>query len=159
MPREESTYPMDWLRIAEKDLRRAQHLLEIEDAEAAGFFLQQALEKYLKAFLLGKGWELKRIHDLEALLNAALEYDATLEVFRPVCQRVTGFYFAERYPILIETSLTVEDVLISIEESRALINRLKSILERELGQEKSQGSDSDEVGEQSPDSDDESLAV
>ncbi len=45
MAREESLYPLDWFRIAEKDLRRAEHLLNIEDAEAAGFFLQQALEK------------------------------------------------------------------------------------------------------------------
>jgi HEPN domain-containing protein len=47
MPREESLYPADWLRIAEKDLRRAEHLLDIHDAEAAGFYLQQAVEKFL----------------------------------------------------------------------------------------------------------------
>jgi len=55
MPRKESLYPTDWLRIAEKDLQRAEHLLEIHDAEAAGFYLQQAVEKFLKAFLLAKG--------------------------------------------------------------------------------------------------------
>ncbi len=48
-----------------------------------------------------------------ALLNAALEHDESLESFRPVCQRVTGFYFAERYPILIDSSLTIDDVVIS----------------------------------------------
>ncbi len=52
MPRKESLYPTDWLRIAEKDLQRAEHLLEIHDAEAAGFYFQQAVEKFLKAFLL-----------------------------------------------------------------------------------------------------------
>jgi len=77
MPREESLYPADWLRIAEKDLGRVEHLLGIKDPEAAGFFLQQAVEKFLKAFLLSKGWELERIHDLEALLNAALVYDSS----------------------------------------------------------------------------------
>ncbi|HID62269.1 MAG TPA: HEPN domain-containing protein [Anaerolineae bacterium] len=75
---EESLYPADWLRIAEKDLGRVEHLLGVEDPEAAGFFLQQAVEKFLKAFLLSKGWELERIHDLEALLNAALVYDSSL---------------------------------------------------------------------------------
>ena len=138
MPREESLYPLDWLRIAEKDLRRAEHLLSIEDAEAAGFFLQQALEKLLKAFLLANGWELRRIHDVEALLNAALEYDETLEPFRSVCQRVTGFYFAERYPILIDSSLTIDDVTSSIGESRELIGRLKSNLDQRFGQENPQ---------------------
>ena len=47
MPREESLYPADWLRIAEKDLGRVKHLLHAHDAEAAGFYLQQAVEKFL----------------------------------------------------------------------------------------------------------------
>jgi HEPN domain-containing protein len=69
MPGEESLYPKDWLRIAEKDLGRVEHLLETQDPEAAGFYLQQAVEKFLKAFLLFKGWKLERIHDLESLLK------------------------------------------------------------------------------------------
>jgi hypothetical protein len=34
------------------------------DGEGAALFLQQALEKYLKAFLLQHGWKLKKIHTL-----------------------------------------------------------------------------------------------
>lgn len=75
MPPEGSFYPAAWLRIAEKDLGRVERLLSIQDPEAAGFYLQQAVEKFLKAFLLSKGWQLARIHDLEALLNQALTYD------------------------------------------------------------------------------------
>ena len=36
------------------------------DPEMAGFCLQQAIEKFLKAFLLSKGWQLWQIHSLEA---------------------------------------------------------------------------------------------
>lgn len=50
---EESLYPADWLRIAEKDLNRAEYLLE-DDSELAGFCLQQGAEKLLKAFLLSQ---------------------------------------------------------------------------------------------------------
>ncbi len=82
MPREESLYPADWLRIAEKDLGRVEHLLGVQDPEAAGFYLQQAVEKCLKAFLLSKGWDLERTHDLEALLNEALTHDPSLEQYR-----------------------------------------------------------------------------
>lgn len=64
MPPEESSYPRDWFVIAERDLGRVDRCLRDRDAEAAGFFLQQALEKFLKAFLLSKGWRLRRIHDL-----------------------------------------------------------------------------------------------
>ena len=37
--------------IARKDWKRADRNLKDRDSEAAGFFLQQSLEKYLKAFL------------------------------------------------------------------------------------------------------------
>lgn len=110
MPHKESHYPADWLRIAEKDLQRVHRLLEIEDSEAAGFYLQQAAEKFLNAFLLSKGWRLQRIHDLEPLLNAALVYDATLERYRLALQRITGFYFVERYPLMLESGMTEQDV-------------------------------------------------
>ena len=126
MLREESLYPADWLRIAEKDLGRVEHLLAVHDPEAAGFFLQQAVEKFLKAFLLSKGWELERIHDLEVLLNEALAYDPSLEPFRAVCQKITGFYFVERYPFVVEAGLTTEDVRTSMEQVRGLIERLRT---------------------------------
>ena len=99
MPLEESTYSGDWLAIAERDLVRVGRCLRDEDSEAAGFFLQQAMEKFLKAFLLSRGWKLRRIHDLEALLDDAAEHDADLETFRPLCQQVTGYYLVESYPL------------------------------------------------------------
>jgi len=125
MPREESLYPTDWLRIAEKDLGRTGHLLSMQDPEAAGFYLQQAVEKFLKAFLLSKGWKLERIHDLEALLNAALAYDPSLEPFRAACQKITGFYLVERYPFITEAGLTEDDVSHSLEQVKELIEKIR----------------------------------
>jgi len=125
MPREESFYPADWLRIAEKDLGRVKHLLHAHDAEAAGFYLQQAVEKFLKAFLLSKGWQLERIHDLETLLNEALRYAPSLESYRPACQKITAFYFIERYPFITEVSVTEEDVRGSLKQVEGLIETLR----------------------------------
>ena len=98
MPPKNSLYPQDWFRIGEKDLKRAEHLLNINDPEGAGYHLQQAVEKYLKGFLLSKGWKLKRIHDLEVLLNDALKYEKTFDAYRTLCQKITGYYVIDRYP-------------------------------------------------------------
>ena len=133
MPRKESLYPTDWLRIAEKDLQRAEHLLGIHDAEAAGFYLQQAVEKFLKAFLLSKGWKLERIHDLEALLNDALAYDPSLEEFRSACQKITAFYFVERYPFVTGTGLTEDDVRSSREQVQQLIEKIRTATSQPQG--------------------------
>ncbi len=92
------TYPMEWLINAERDLRRASLMFDNEDPAAAGFFIQQALEKALKAFLLHNGWRLERTHNLVTLLNAGLDYDAGLESRRALCKQVNSYYFAERYP-------------------------------------------------------------
>jgi HEPN domain-containing protein len=85
----------DWVQIARKDWRRAERNLEDRDSEAAGFFLQQSLEKYLKAFLIKHHWKLRKIHELDALLDEAAKFQEELESYRNLCERVSGYYFAE----------------------------------------------------------------
>lgn len=104
---------------------RVNQLLDNQDPEAAGFFLQQTVEKFLKAFLLSKGWKLKRIHDLETLLNRALDYDSSLEPFREVCQKITGFYSIERYPFFTEPGITDDDVREALMDAKTLIEKLR----------------------------------
>ncbi len=126
MPPKESLYPQDWLRIAAKDLRRAEHLLSIDDPEGAGYHLQQAVEKYLKGYLLSRGWKLKRIHDLEVLLNDALKYEATLEQFRSPCQKITAYFVIDRYPLPSTATLTKKEVQLAMSEAEDLIGHLKA---------------------------------
>ena len=99
----------EWKIIARKDWQRVRRNLEDEDAEAAGFFLQQSLEKYLKAYLLEHGWKLKKIHVLHELLVDALIYNSLLEAFRTLVERVSGYYLAERYPPLVLSDLSCKD--------------------------------------------------
>ena len=126
MPPEGSSYAGEWLRVAEKDWKRVEQLLELGDAEAAGFYLQQAIEKFLKAFLLTRGWKLERAHDLEVLLNAAVKHDRSLEPFREVCQRITGFYLMERYPDVAGDELTDADVRQALQQVRELAEKLRA---------------------------------
>lgn len=127
MPPKNSLYPKDWFRIAEKDLKRAEHLLAVDDPEGTGYHLQQAVEKYLKGFLLSKGWKLKRIHDLEVLLNDALKYEATLEQFRSLCQKITGYYVIDRYPMPTAATLGNKEVQASLDEAEKLIRRVRAL--------------------------------
>jgi HEPN domain-containing protein len=130
MTHKESLYPDDWMHIAEKDLKRADRLLVDNDVELAGFCLQQALEKFLKSYLLSRGWQLRRIHNLDALLDDAVTYDESLEEFRSVCQKVSGFYFVERYPFVVEAGITKEDVYTSLEKVKKLVKKLRAEIAR-----------------------------
>ena len=126
MPPEESRYPSDWFRIAEKDLDRVKRLLDLNDIELAGFCLQQAMEKFLKGFLLSQGWQLRKIHNLDTLLDDAVTYDTSLEKYRRVCQKITLYYFVERYPLVTETGITKDDVFSSLEQVKNLIIKLRT---------------------------------
>ncbi|HAV42680.1 TPA: hypothetical protein DCX15_01505 [bacterium] len=119
-----SLYPEDWKKKARRDWERVKRNLRDQDAEAAGYFLQQALEKYLKAYLLQHGWRLKKIHTLHTLLEDAIGYDKVLESFYDLCERVSGYYFTERYPSLIEEELTTEDIEKDLIEAEDLIEVL-----------------------------------
>ncbi len=126
MQSNESSYPNDWLRIAEKDWKRVEMLLKEGDPELAGFCLQQAVEKFLKAFLLSKGWQLRRIHNLDALLEDAIKYDPSLETYRSACQKITAFYVVERYPFAEGSQITKDDVRSSLKEVTGFVKRLRS---------------------------------
>ncbi|MEW6323927.1 MAG: HEPN domain-containing protein [Nitrospirota bacterium] len=124
MKHKESGYPKDWMRI-EKELKRAQNLLGLGDPEGAGFNLQQALEKYFKAYLLSRGWKLRRIHDLETLLNEVVVYDASFEEYRPACQKITQYYIEERYPMTASSELTEQEVNESLVIAERVVEKIK----------------------------------
>lgn len=98
--RRESGLPGDWFEKARRDLRRVEVLLADDDIEGAGFHLQQAAEKYLKGYLLGRGWPLKRTHDLEVLVNEAMTHDDRFEKYLDACIVAREFYVEERYPFI-----------------------------------------------------------
>lgn len=119
-----SSIPDEWTRIAQKDWKRIERNLRDRDIEAAAFFLQQSLEKYLKAFLIKHKWKLRKIHELDALLDEAAKYKTGLENFRDLCERVSGYYFAERYPPLGAFGLTLEDIKEDLKEARKFVRMM-----------------------------------
>jgi HEPN domain-containing protein len=121
---EDSLYPPDWIKVAKKDWQRMERMLDDDDPEAAGYFLQQPLEKYLKAFLLQHGWKLQKIHALYTLLDEAVKYKKDLESYRDPCERVSGYYFTDRYPALVDTRSTCKDIERDVEKAKRFIKSL-----------------------------------
>jgi HEPN domain-containing protein len=129
MPLRESPYPQDWFDKAQQDLHTVEILLQAGGvAEVAGFHLQQVVEKYLKGYLVSQGWELERIHNLEALLNEAIRYEPELERFRELCEEATDFYTLERYPFFASPGITPEDVSRLLPLLRQLISQVERIV-------------------------------
>lgn len=120
----ESLYPKDWIEKAKKDLHRVGLLLADNDTEGAGFHLQQAIEKYLKGYLLSKGWKLEYVHSLVKLLNYAKDYDQSFEEFRAFCEQATGYYTVDRYPFPVSASPTKEEIEGALTKTRELARKI-----------------------------------
>jgi len=91
-------YINEWLDKAENDLIAAQRLLEIEPMilDTACFHCQQAIEKFLKAFLIYHGWDIERTHNVIFLLEECSKLDP---VFATVDPRNINVYAVQiRYP-------------------------------------------------------------
>ncbi len=121
---EDSLVPEDWKKVARKDWQRIKRNLRDDDAEAAGYFLQQSLEEYLKSFLLQHGWKLRKIHALHDLLSDGVAYNPALESFRKLCESVSGYYFADRYPPLIPLELTCKDIERDLKEAERFVKTM-----------------------------------
>lgn len=120
----ESVLPLDWVKEAEKDINRVRIMLQAQDFGDAGFHLQQAVEKYLKAYLLSKGWELEKSHDLVKLINYAIKYNPQFNDFVSLCETVTEYYIEERYPFIIKSELTKVEIEENLERAKVLINQI-----------------------------------
>ncbi|MGB9637992.1 MAG: HEPN domain-containing protein [bacterium] len=67
----------NWSIKAERDLKIAQKELLTDDpiTDAIFFHTQQAIEKYLKAFLIYNNKEIKKTHNIDFLINECQKID------------------------------------------------------------------------------------
>lgn len=93
-------YIKQWLTKANDDLKIVEHELDLPEKEivknAVCFHCQQAVEKYLKAFLIYHKTEVERTHDIEHLLDqcALIDKDfVNIEV-----RELSSFGVDIRYP-------------------------------------------------------------
>jgi len=90
-----------WLHKAESDIKVARQILEMPEppTDAVCFHCQQAVEKYLKAFLTLKDVRIKKIHDLNVLLDMCIEEDKEFEnIDRDRITSLSHFAVEIRYP-------------------------------------------------------------
>ena len=90
-----------WLMKAGNDLKTGKD--EIATAEPVTdticFHMQQCVEKCLKAFLIHKGKEISRTHNLSILLQECLELDAGFEALKADnVDELTAYAIDARYP-------------------------------------------------------------
>ena len=89
----------DWVLLADKDLRAAEIIINDEHplTNIVAFHCQQAIEKYLKAFLIEKDGPLIRTHDL-IKLNGIVSEIEKLCIDEDKLIVLNEVYIDSRYP-------------------------------------------------------------
>ena len=92
--------PQKWLRYAEGDLLVAEHEMQIPSPvyHTVCFLCQSAAEKFLKGFLISRGWSLEKTHDIVELLGWCADYDAGLAGLVAEGSLLNEYIVAGRYP-------------------------------------------------------------
>jgi HEPN domain-containing protein len=86
----DETNPGDWFAFGAERLRGADILWREGGVSGLGIeALQEGVERYLKGFLIAKGWTLVKTHDLEQLVREAVVFDPAFERFVPLAIELT----------------------------------------------------------------------
>ena len=89
-----------WIKIAERDLLTAKQGLEakIIVTDTVCFHCEQAVEKYLKAFLVKNQIEFPKTHSIMFLLNLCSEVDKSFKDELSEADYLTDYAVEIRYP-------------------------------------------------------------
>lgn len=134
MKNNNSFNPKDWIKIANQDLALAQIIFQdIDEAYSAYacFLCEQAVEKYLKAFLIkhkGKVEQKDKTHRLLYLANQCKKYNLDLQNYQIDLITLTELYTPTRYPGIIKGKLLKEDAKEAIKSAKKVIKHIKVCL-------------------------------
>ncbi len=98
MNKETIVYIKQWVLRANEDLLVVNKLTEFEIIATSSvcFHCQQAVEKYLKAFLISNGIDIKKTHNIEFLLSECADFDPDFSEIDP--KNLSDFGVDVRYP-------------------------------------------------------------
>ena len=117
----DNEYLFEWINIAGEDFNAAQILNEAvrKPYEIICYHCAQAAEKYLKGYLVSKGIEPKKTHDLRLLFDYCVELDANYNVIIAECAFLNNFASDIRYPRRYEvTGSDVNSAIAAVEKIR-----------------------------------------
>jgi len=111
---------MEWIEIADNDLDSAILLNESirKHCEIICYHCAQAVEKYLKAYLIFKNITPKKTHDLRFLNDLCIELNNDFEKIITECSYLNKFANDVRYPHKYQT--TEDDVNFSISAAQKI---------------------------------------
>ena len=115
-----------WLEKADRDIIAADKLLEVNIYEYSLFHSQQAIEKFLKAFLTYHNRPFRKTHDVTLLLKLCIDID---ENFKQLLEAEVD----RLYPKAVEIRYPEIEYEVSLEEAKEALELAEKVREFVLG--------------------------
>jgi len=117
----------DWFDRGDHDIQTAELLYDQRGhTDAIAYHIQQAIEKYLKGYLVLRGEKPPRTHELDSLLNRAEKHDSTLYLpFVDLCEKATKYYMEDRYPPGPPPEYSREEIRADLELTWELVREIR----------------------------------
>ncbi len=116
----------EWFERAKHDIEGARLLFkEGHFTDTIAHLIQQAVEKYLKGFLIFYGWKLEKIHDIEKLITEAAKYRPVFRKYLDFARRVTAYYIEDRYPPGPPIEYSKKEIKQSLQTTKEIIEEIK----------------------------------
>ena len=116
-----------WLQRADEDINDARILFKDQGfTDNICLFCHQAIEKYLKGFLVFKNIKPKWTHNLVGLLDECAKADKDFEDWLEECEYLNRYYREAKYPPNAPVGYSREETGKAIEYTEQLIKFVKN---------------------------------
>ena len=116
----------EWFERGRRDLETAQLLYDERGyADSIAYHIQQALEKYLKGYLVLHGKKPPKIHELDALINHIADFDDDFNGFLDICEKASKYYLEDRYPPGPPVEYEYEEIKSDLDRAGNLIGKIR----------------------------------
>lgn len=115
-----------WFKVANRDLETAKLLFKAKHfTDNICFHLHQAVEKYLKGFLVFHNIKPPRVHDLPKLSEMCAKIDPDFADWQEEAAVLNQYYIESRYPPTAPINYPREEARKAIEYTEELIKFIK----------------------------------
>lgn len=117
---------LEWFERGRHDLETARLLYDKRGyTDSIAYHIQQAIEKYLKGYLVLHGKRPPKIHELDVLINHIADFDNDLSAYLDICEKASKYYFEDRYPPGPPAEYEYAEIKSDLDRAGDLIDEIK----------------------------------
>jgi len=122
-----------WFEKGDHDIATAELIFDHKGfMDTTAFHVHQAVEKYLKGFLVFNNYDFPLIHNLPLLLKECSKFNQNIIDYMEECEKINVYYIESRYPNDIPQNYSRTEINKAIEMAKFIIKYIKNIIRKNI---------------------------